>query len=120
VLLTLFGDSRDQVPRMINIIATSMSGKSSFGPEGFDRSEADLIVPSCEAVLNVHTPLAGAENDSSNCMSESTLAKTEVVFKREILEIAQTLKLDGWEEIPLDCSNDIDVQKLSGTSCSGD
>jgi Choline kinase N terminus len=103
-----------------------MSAKSRFGSEGFDCQEQKLIVPSCEAVLDVcsvHTPVAHAQNgllNSTVSTSESKQQRTEAVFKREVLQITQTLKLGGWNKIPLSCSDDIGIKKLSGTFGAGD
>jgi Choline kinase N terminus len=100
-----------------------MSGKPCVRPGGFDYKEQDLTVPSCEAVLDVysvHTPVVHAQNGLVNGTSGSKPQRTEAVFKRELLQITQTLKLDGWDKIPLSCSDDVDVKKLSGTLVIGD
>lgn len=95
-----------------------MSTESCFGPEGFDESEEELIVPSYEAVLEVPRPLARDGNDLSDPdKSRNGVARTEAVFKEEVLQIAQALRLHGWDKVQLDCSINIDVKKLSGTSC---
>jgi hypothetical protein len=103
-----------------------MSAKPCFGPEGCDCQEQNLIVPSCEAVLDifsVHTPVAHPQNgllNSSVSTSESKRQRTEAGFKREVLQITQTLKLGGWNKLPLSCSDDIGIEKLSGTFGTGD
>jgi Choline kinase N terminus len=90
----------------------------SFGPEAFEHSVED--VPSCESTLSAfaaHKPSARASNGSSCVILEGKLASPEAVFKADVLEIAQTLKLSGWDKLPRKRSSTIHIEKLSGGSC---
>jgi Choline kinase N terminus len=71
----------------------------SSRPECFEYSEEDLVVPSCEATLSAFSaraPSTCPSKGSSFVIWEAELASQEAVFKAEVLEIAQTLNLNGW------------------------
>ena len=81
----------------------------------------DQLVPSCEAILdnsktmayNVDVP--GVESVAG--VSEKEARKEREAwtkFRAEILRLAHTLKLKGWRKVPMELSNEIDVQRLSG------
>ena len=95
----------------------------SFGPECFEHSEEDLVVPSCEATLSAfaaRAPSTCPSKGSPCVMLKGKLASQEVLFKAEVLGIAQTLNLNGWNKIPRNSSSAIHVEKLSGAFCNED
>jgi len=85
---------------------------------------AEELVPSCEAVLDNSKTMAysggGAEtpDETADLTKTSRSAKKEkeawATFKYEIVRITHTLKLKGWRRVPLDQSNEIEVERLSG------
>jgi len=91
----------------------------SFDADYFE--SVDQLVPSCEAVLdnsktmayNVDAP--GVESVPE--VSEKEARKEREAwtkFRAEILRLAHTLKLKGWRKVPMELSNEMDVQRLSG------
>jgi choline kinase len=85
---------------------------------------AEELVPSCEAVLDNSKTMAysggGAESldENANSAKGSRSATKEKeawsAFKYEIVRITHTLRLKGWRRVPLDQSNEIEVERLSG------
>ncbi|KAF2660037.1 kinase-like protein [Lophiostoma macrostomum CBS 122681] len=85
---------------------------------------ADELVPSCEAVLDNSKTMTygagGAEStdDLSSASNPTRKAKKEreawATFKYEIVRLAHTLRLKGWRRVPLERSNEISVDRLSG------
>ncbi len=81
----------------------------------------DQLVPSCDAVLDNSKTLSycvdESKLDSTHENSESRAFKEQEAWSRfrfEILRIAHTLKLKGWRKVPMEQSNEISVQRLSG------
>lgn len=81
----------------------------------------EVLVPSCGVYLdNTKTLSNEDEGPESNINSTSTAAEASknsrgwLIFKDEILRLVITLRLKGWRRVPLDRSNDITVQRLSG------
>jgi choline kinase len=105
---------------------SSIMKRHSAVSSGEDYFESiDQLVPSCEATLDNTKTLAygagGPESESTVDLTGtggSKNAKKEkeawVTFKYEIVRLAHTLKLKGWRRVPLEQSNEIDVQRLSG------
>ncbi|KAI2480323.1 choline kinase [Pyrenophora tritici-repentis] len=107
-------------------------GNSSRNSTGLKRHSAisldadyfesvDQLVPSCEAILDnsktmaYNVDLPGAESVPE--VSEKEARKEREAwtkFRAEILRLAHTLKLKGWRKVPMELSNEIDVQRLSG------
>ncbi|KAI9823968.1 MAG: hypothetical protein M1819_001099 [Sarea resinae] len=82
--------------------------------------DGDLLVPSCEAVLDNSKTLAysgGSESDVSLPNTGKRATKEREAwntFKNEILRLAHTLRLKGWRRVPLNRGSEIDVERLSG------
>ncbi|KAF2497010.1 kinase-like protein [Lophium mytilinum] len=86
-----------------------------------DYADGDPVVPSCEAVLDNSKTMAysggGAESDEEAGSSAKNAAKEKeawAVFKFEIVRLAHTLRLKGWRKVPLERSNEVEVERLSG------
>jgi choline kinase len=83
-----------------------------------DYIDGDVVVPSCEAVLDnsktmsytggqAGTPDASSQKDEKERQAWTT-------FKNEIIRLAHTLRLKGWRRVPLDSGDSISVERLSG------
>lgn len=86
-----------------------------------DYVDGDVLVPSCDAVLDNTKTLkygqASASADDSASISHRREEKERQVwttFKNEIIRLAHTLRLKGWRRVALDSGDDITVQRLSG------
>ncbi|KAH3943871.1 hypothetical protein HBH98_073930 [Parastagonospora nodorum] len=81
----------------------------------------DQLVPNCEAILdNSKTMAYTTDTPELEPVTEKSAKKARKekeawdTFKFEILRIAHTLRLKGWRRVPLDLSEQMDVQRLSG------
>ncbi|KAF1914629.1 hypothetical protein BDU57DRAFT_588884 [Ampelomyces quisqualis] len=81
----------------------------------------DQLVPSCEAILDNSKTMAytidSPELEQVTEKSEKKARKEKEAwdtFKFEILRIAHTLRLKGWRRVPMDLSEHMEVQRLSG------
>jgi choline kinase len=81
----------------------------------------DVLVPSCDAVLdNSKTQAytggqAGADDSASlSSRKEEKDKQNWILFKNEIIRLAHTLRLKGWRRVPLDSGECISVERLSG------
>ncbi|KEY73111.1 hypothetical protein S7711_04863 [Stachybotrys chartarum IBT 7711] len=83
-----------------------------------DYFEGDVIVPSCDAILDNTKTLSykGGSASSEDLLSSKSDKEREAWadFKNEILRIAHTLRLKGWRRIPLGSGESISVERLSG------
>ncbi|KAL1983594.1 hypothetical protein VTN96DRAFT_10173 [Rasamsonia emersonii] len=86
-----------------------------------DHLDYEPIAPSVDAVLDNSKTLGysgGAAGDDVGGDHEQQIkrAKEEhwLVFKSEILRLTHTLRLKGWRRVPMECSKDMDVTRLSG------
>lgn len=87
-----------------------------------DYQDGDIIVPSCDVVLDNSKTLGfssgGASSSDLNIVATGKRAEKErrawSTFKSEILRLAHTLRLKSWRRIPLENGDDIDVERLSG------
>ncbi|KAF2084917.1 kinase-like protein [Saccharata proteae CBS 121410] len=84
--------------------------------------DGDVLVPSCDAVLDNSKTLAytggqAADSDIEE-MTPGTRKASEkqawTTFKYEIVRLAHTLRLKGWRRVPMERSSDIEVERLSG------
>ncbi|KFZ14165.1 hypothetical protein V502_06190 [Pseudogymnoascus sp. VKM F-4520 (FW-2644)] len=90
------------------------SVNASSDTEYFD---GDVIVPSCDVVLDNSKTLnyaSGATTPTAAGRRADKEAQVWVTFKSEILRLAHTLRLKGWRRVPLDSGADLEVQRLSG------
>jgi choline kinase len=95
-----------------------MSRNASSDTEYFD---GDVIVPSCDVVLDNSKTLSytggGAASDPILATSGKRSEKEGnawTTFKSEILRLAHTLRLKGWRRVYLESGADIEVERLSG------
>jgi len=89
-----------------------------------DYQDIEALVPSSDAVLDNSKTLSytGGASDESDVSSGDELTRSAsyrdqdawVMFKYEIVRLAHTLRLKKWRKVPLDMSNAITVQRLSG------
>lgn len=84
-----------------------------------DYADGDVLVPSCDAVLDNSRTLKyskGNADDSASISSrrEDKEKKAWITFKNEIIRLAHTLRLKGWRRVPLDSGDEISVERLSG------
>lgn len=83
--------------------------------------DGDVLVPSCDAVLDNSKTLSYSggkstsldENSESN-EKEGRERKAWISFKNEIIRLAHTLRLKGWRRVALDSGESISVERLSG------
>ena len=94
---------------------TAGGSDTEFLPDG------DIIVPHCEAVLdNSQTLASSAVSTKSEELSLTPkdlairVSNAQRTFKYEILRLAHTLQLKGWRRVPLEMSQDINIERLSG------
>ena len=100
------------------------SRKGSVISSDTDYVDGDVLVPSSDAVLDNSKTLAytGGASDESDISSGDELTRVTSFrdqdswskFKFEIVRLAHTLRLKGWRKVPLDISDGITVQRLSG------
>lgn len=89
-----------------------------------DYFDTEILVPSCDAVLDNSRTLAytGGASDESDVSSSDELTRTASFrdqdawskFKFEIVRLTHTLRLKGWRKVSMEMSNAITVQRLSG------
>ena len=102
--------------------------KQSHASSDTDYFESEILVPSCNVVLDNSKTLAytggvSDESDSSSDELEQTASYTDqnawAKFKFEIVRLTHTLRLRGWRKVPMEMSNAITVKRLSGalTNC---
>ncbi|KAF2265156.1 kinase-like protein, partial [Lojkania enalia] len=94
---------------------------ASSDTEYFD--SVDQLVPSCDAVLDNSKTLAYGGGAPEPGVKEAGLSRQNSLnrdreawstFKYEIVRLAHTLKLKGWRRVPLELSNAVGVERLSG------
>lgn len=86
--------------------------------------DGDILVPSCDAILDNSKTLAytGGAPESSDESSADELTRVASFrdvdawskFKYEIVRLTHTLRIKGWRRVPLENSRDITVERLSG------
>jgi choline kinase len=87
-----------------------------------DYFDTEAGVPRVDAALDNSKTLGysgGAAGDESAGDAELQIRHAKdkenwLVFKTEILRLAHTLKLKRWRRVPMECSGDIEVTRLSG------
>ena len=89
-----------------------------------DYVENELLVPSCDVVLDNSKTLSytGGASDDSGLSSADELERSVsyrdrdawALFKFEVVRLSHTLRLKGWRRVPMEWSNEIHIQRLSG------
>lgn len=84
-----------------------------------DYLDGDVLVPSCDAILDNTKTLKYSQGNAedSNSISSKRMEKEErawTTFKNEIIRLAHTLRLKGWRRVALDSGDEISVERLSG------
>lgn len=84
-----------------------------------DYVDGDVLVPSCDAILDNTKTLkysqGGVDDSMSICSRREEKERLVwLAFKNEIIRLAHTLRLKGWRRVALDSGDDIAVERLSG------
>lgn len=95
---------------------------STAGSSDTDYVDGDVLVPSCDVVLDnsktVAQPGGASESEDESSMLKRTPSRPELdawsSFKFEIVRLTHTLRLKGWRRVPMELSNQITVERLSG------
>lgn len=96
--------------------------KLSTASSDTDYVDGDVLVPSCDAVLDNTKTVAQAggasESDDESDQLKATPSRRDfdawTSFKFEIVRLTHTLRLKGWRRVPMELSNQITVERLSG------
>lgn len=102
-------------------LSTGLKRHSLISTDSDYFESVDQLVPSCEAVLdNSKTMAYTTDSPDLEPVTEKSDKKARKEkeawdkFKYEILRIVHTLRLKGWRKVPLELSEHLDVQRLSG------
>lgn len=95
---------------------------STGGTSDTEYLDGDAIVPACDAVLDNSKTVAQtggvSESDESSDDLHTTASYRDfdawASFKFEIVRLTHTLRLKGWRRVPMELSNQITVERLSG------
>ena len=90
---------------------------STAGSSDTDYVDGDVLVPSCDVVLDnsktVAQPGGASESEDESSMLKRTPSRPELdawsSFKFEIVRLTHTLRLKGWRRVPMELSNQITV-----------
>lgn len=96
--------------------------KISAASSDTEYHDGDVVVPSCDAVLDnsktVAQPGGASESDDDDSQLKGTASRRDLdawaSFKFEIVRLTHTLRLKGWRRVPMELSNQITVERLSG------
>lgn len=122
---SLLAKSPSLRPRFGRKRRSSMKSARGGASSDTDYFDGDVLVPSCDAVLDNSGTMGHGESSRANNSSELSLVSSApkrqereraawFTFKNEIVRLAHTLRLKGWRRVPLDRGCDIEVQRLSG------
>lgn len=99
-------------------------GRKQSSASDTEYHDGDVLVPSCDAVLDNSKTLAytgGASDMSDESESEELKRVRSTIdgdawsrFKFEIVRLSHTLRLKGWRKVTMEMSGSIEVQRLSG------
>jgi choline kinase len=102
-------------------LSTGLKRHSVISTDSDYFESVDQLVPNCEAWLdNSKTMAYTTESPELEPVTEKSEKKARKekeawdIFKFEILRIVHTLKLKGWRKVPMELSEHLDVQRLSG------
>lgn len=84
-----------------------------------DYVDGDVLVPSCDAILDNTKTLKYSQGNADDSASVSRRREEKekqvwTAFKNEIIRLAHTLRLKGWRRVALDSGDEITVQRMSG------
>ncbi|KAL5328340.1 hypothetical protein ACEPPN_001839 [Leptodophora sp. 'Broadleaf-Isolate-01'] len=97
--------------------------KMYVGSSDTEYQDGDVVVPSCDVVLDNSKTMSYGGGGSESAIETVTLStskkadkerKAWATFKGEIVRLAHTLRLKGWRRVPLERGGDIEVKRLSG------
>ena len=97
--------------------------RSSVAPQSSDTEfwGDEVLVPNVEANLDNSKTLAytgGSDEDSTSDKANDKAKKKDVkhwtTFKKDILRLTHTLRLNGWRRIPMEQGGELEVSRLSG------
>ncbi|KAK5138536.1 hypothetical protein LTR08_000124 [Meristemomyces frigidus] len=84
----------------------------------------EVLVPNCDVVLdnsNTMSYLGGASDESDVSSGDESTRQASfrdfdawAKFKHEIVRLSHTLRLHGWRKVPIEMSDAVTVQRLSG------
>ncbi|KAI9816658.1 MAG: hypothetical protein M1832_005044 [Thelocarpon impressellum] len=102
-------------------ISRKLKRNSTAGSSDSEYIEADVLVPSCDVVLDNSRTLTytgGAASSQTDLSNPSERASKDregwKTFKSEIVRLAHTLRLKGWRNVPQDLAGEVSVERLSG------
>ncbi|KAF1833093.1 kinase-like protein [Decorospora gaudefroyi] len=105
----------------IRRLSTGLKRHSAISNDSDYFESVEQLVPSCEANLDNSKTMAynvdEPGTESTNEVFDKEARKEREAwtqFRAEILRLIHTLKLKGWRKVPMEQSNEIDVQRLSG------
>ncbi|KAH6667523.1 choline kinase-like protein [Halenospora varia] len=104
---------------------SSIKKLGGFASSDTEYQDGDVVVPSCDAVLDNSKTMSYSggsavveSSDSTYTLNTSKRAEKErkywLQFKSEIVRLAHTLRLKGWRRVPLERGGEIEVERLSG------
>lgn len=97
--------------------------KLGGGSSDTEYHDGDVVVPSCDVVLDNSKTMSYSGGTADSSISTVTLStskraekerKAWSTFKCEIVRLAHTLRLKGWRRVPLERGGEIEVERLSG------
>ncbi|KAI0476242.1 kinase-like domain-containing protein [Xylariaceae sp. FL0804] len=110
------------IPRAAKKPSRRLSHLQRTASSDTEYQDGDVLVPSCDAVLDNTKTLsylggqASVADDSASTPSrkDDNERQAWIFFKNEIIRLAHTLRLKGWRRVPLDSGETIAVERLSG------
>lgn len=113
----LQGRKPSSTSRRSSLLLKKSKRGSMVASSDTEYTDTDVIVPNADVWLDNTKTMsytggtADAEGDEADKSKEH---ESWVIFKREIVRLAHTLKLKGWRRIPIEKGEIIDVERLSG------
>ena len=124
--VALGGDMRDSYfprrkPSRRESTKKLMQRSSTIGSSDSEHPDNELLVPSAEVVLDNSKTLGysrgAAVSDVDLINPNKRMAKEKDAwkqFKSEIVTLTHTLRISGWRRVPIERSEDIDIERLCG------
>lgn len=98
-------------PSVKSLHKSSSNAGHSSDTEFYD---GDVLVPSAEAWLDNTKTLSTAPGAEATENLTSSTRQAWASFKFEIVRLTHTLRIKGWRRVPMEMSNEITVERLSG------